>query len=632
MSEETYNELVDLLMGVDDDADDADDKTKKKESDHHKAKARKKYIQRLQESYQKSKFASLQETFMSEGNHAHSGSSAGPASSAPVVVEKKIRLEIIEIVYPMDNQKSSKSSSKSKSKNKFKEKSKKLLVVPNTTIIEAFLKQAKSKLNLKKPVTRCFIIKESVELDLMTTDSSLRGLSDGEKIFICCQEDKLNKAKQPQQADDVVELSGEDDQDPLEAVKQAYSQKDKKYTRQNKRAMISENFDFRPVLDNLLELPQARASLPAGDKRREFLELASTHRVVIVTGETGSGKSTQIPQFLFEGMRALDRSECTNILCTQPRRVAAVSLAHRVASEMASPPPGSPKSLVGYNIRLDRAISDDTKITYCTVGILLRMLVNDPASSSDTENDRNIPLSDISCIVLDEIHERDLTTDFCITLIRGQLLKRNPYIKIVLMSATTSADLFCDYFGSSGYAPARLHIEGRTFPVETIFLQETEKYTGRMLQGWSINEKKEDENNSDSLELSPRAKEKIDNQFLRELVCKIIRNQQSDGELDLSSSESYTNRVSGAILVFLPGKAEIESLAKIFFDDPLVGNPDLCQIHKLHSTIPKAAQNKVFESAKKGMVKIILSTNIAETSITIGDVSYIIDTGRVKER
>ena len=635
LSEETYNELVDLLMGVDDD----DNKKKKKMvSDHHKAKARKRYIQRLQDSYQKWKFVNLQESLtessMSDKNDDPSEASGGAAAPTAVGSEKKkkIRLEIIEIVYPTDSQKSSKSSSKtsstkSKGRAKFKEKSKKLLVVPNTTTVEAFIKQAKTKLNLKKPVTRCFVVNESVELDLVTTSTasiaSLRVLADGEKVYICCQENKLKKAKEP-----VAEPVEEDlDQDPLEAVKQVYSQKENQRMYNKATSMISENFDFRSVLDNLPKLPHARASLPAADKRRAFLELVSTNRVVIVTGETGSGKSTQIPQFLSEGMRALKKSQHTNILCTQPRRVAAVSLAHRVASEMACPPPGKPKSLVGYKVRLDRAMSDDTKITYCTVGILLRMLVNDPTSSSTTENDGNIPLSDISCIVLDEIHERDLATDFCITLIRGQLLKRNPYIKIVLMSATASADLFCDYFGASGYVPARLHIEGRTFPVETFFLEETERYSGKLLQGWNRQKARDDPMN-----LSPRAMEKIDNTFLRELVRKIIRNQRSDGQLDVSSSKSYDTRDSGAILIFLPGKSEIEALATVLLKDPGLGNPDLCLIHKLNSAIPKAAQIKVFEPAKIGMVKIILSTNIAETSITITDVSYVIDTGRVKER
>lgn len=346
----------------------------------------------------------------------------------------------------------------------------------------------------------------------------------------------------------------------------------------------------------------------------------------------GCGKSTQIPQFILEGMKAIGCESITNILVTQPRRVAATSLAMRVSNERCSPSPGREGSEVGYNVRLSQAVSNTTKITYCTVGVLLRMLVNAPDHVNDLgENNRaevrecqNIPLSNVSHIIIDEVHERDLNTDFALTLLRP-LLVQNEHIKIVLMSATASSDLFVNYFRSSdlNIEPKLLKIPGRTFPVTTKWLVECEKIAGSRLDGWNNQIIKQD---CDDDSYSFRAMSKIDNNFIVRLIESI-----SVKELGVIREDDSTKKSSGAILVFLPGKGEIQSLMQTLLKHELFADRKNCFILQLHSTLSPQEQWMAFQPVNHGVVKIVLATNVAETSITIPDVSIVIDTGRVKE-
>jgi len=331
-------------------------------------------------------------------------------------------------------------------------------------------------------------------------------------------------------------------------------------------------------------------------------------------------------------------------------------LCSRVSSERNSPPPGSVGSVIGYSVRLSRKVSDDAKIVYCTVGVLLRMLINPleveddelcPTESTYVDSDgktserrSTVPLHNVTHIVIDEVHERDLNTDFALTLLRP-LLAKNSNIRVILMSATASPEVFVDYFRSSSVPsivdPIVLSIPGRTFPVSINWLSECEKFAGTRLQGWTNNIDdgirpggSMTENIDDgAVALSPRATSRIDNAFICKLIATIVKKEREDGKLRVCKSEEL--RTDGAILVFLPGKGEIEALAKVLRDDPVVGNSNLCNVLKLHSTVSQAQQRYVFQRAKVGTVKIVLSTNVSETSVTIPDVSSVIDTGRVKE-
>jgi len=577
-----------------------------------------------------------------------------------------------------DEKEKKKSKKDKSSSHPWKEGStRKPMVLKRSAPVKELLKQAKSKLNMKKKAVRCFYVdgKSKMEIDL---EINLAGLEDGAVVYVTSHvvdtSIDVSKKGEDECKDDKAEQDDEananDVPDPLEPVKRAYAERKMRRVRrrnhrrkkgggkdgQSAKGSSAEHPVFADHLDKLEELPSARAELPAASYRTKILSALDSSRVVVICGATGCGKSTQIPQTILEGMSAAGRGDDTHIIVTQPRRVAAMSLAERVASERNSPLPGSDGSVVGYSVRLARRVSDDAKIVYCTVGILLRMLVN-PSEIDETElcpsNEQNgvtdskdsataaIPLSHVSHLVIDEVHERDLNTDFALTLLRS-ILARNKHIRIVLMSATANPDLFVQYFRSAALAidPIVLSIPGRTFPVTNNWLSDCEKVAGARLQGWSstvdngsVGPRRgiEGGENVDEtpVELSPRATSRIDNSFICELIGAIVRKQKASGEL--SQSDSAGKRTNGAILVFLPGKGEIEALARVLSDDSMVGDGKSCNILKLHSTVPPAQQRFVFQRAKEGTVKIVLTTNVAETSVTVPDASSIIDTGRVKE-
>ena len=337
-------------------------------------------------------------------------------------------------------------------------------------------------------------------------------------------------------------------------------------------------------------------------------------------------------------MKAIGCGEQANIVVTQPRRVAATSLAKRVADERNLPSPGKPGSEVGYNVRLAKAVSKETRLVYCTVGVLLRQMLNPSESSADERGDgdadgqgqTSVPLSSISHIVLDEVHERDLNTDFALTLLRP-ILAANKRISLILMSATASTKTFVQYFQNEklGIFPKVFEIPGRTFPVQTIWLKECEKVVSGRMSGESMSN--DDcvpvDCDSKAIVQAPRATTKIDNDFIVKIVMNIAQQQWKSDD----TKNHNDNKEKGAILIFLPGKGEIEALSRTMYNAPQLGNKTKCSILQLHSNLSPSEQYRAFLPVKHGIVKVILSTNVAETSVTIADVSNVIDTGRVKE-
>ena len=287
-----------------------------------------------------------------------------------------------------------------------------------------------------------------------------------------------------------------------------------------------------------------------------------------------------------------------------------------------------------------------------TIGILLRMLVNQRDNDEHNENKDNIvpPLSidTISHLIIDETHERDVNTDFSLTLLKGMMMSSssslnvaNTMPRLILMSATASSDLFVSYFTTKNDSiPVTISVPGRTFPVEIKWLSDCEKFCGQQQQQCTstrmrsarvskndINDERVNSSrspsNTSNIELSPRATEQIDNKLIRALIIKIIEEQQqSNGMLNnetITTTEEQDGgkyRTSGAILVFLPGLGEIESLARCLYEEKgtIVSNRDVCKIMKLHSSIPKVEQRKVFQPASLLKVKVVLATNIAEVS------------------
>ncbi|KAG0491473.1 hypothetical protein HPP92_004871 [Vanilla planifolia] len=203
-----------------------------------------------------------------------------------------------------------------------------------------------------------------------------------------------------------------------------------------------------------------RRSLPSYKEKEALLQAISRNQVVVISGETGCGKTTQIPQYILESEINATRGASCNIICTQPRRISAMAVAERVAAERGEKLGES----VGYKVRLEGMKGRDTRLLFCTTGILLRRLLVD----------RN--LKGVTHVIVDEIHERGMNEDFLLIVLK-ELLPRRPELKLILMSATLNAELFSSYFGG---APM-MHIPGFTYPVRTHFLENVLEITGHRL-------------------------------------------------------------------------------------------------------------------------------------------------------
>ncbi|KAJ8395601.1 hypothetical protein AAFF_G00030820 [Aldrovandia affinis] len=199
-----------------------------------------------------------------------------------------------------------------------------------------------------------------------------------------------------------------------------------------------------------------RHSLPVYERQEEIVKVIKENRVVLIVGETGSGKTTQIPQFLLDDC-SRNGVPC-RIFCTQPRRLAAIAVAERVAAERGE----NVGQTIGYQIRLESRVSPKTLLTFCTSGVLLRTLMAGDAT-----------MSTVTHVIVDEVHERDGLSDFLLTKMRD-LLQKMPLLKIILSSAALDIDLFIRYFGS---CPV-IHIKGRPFEVKEVFLEDILRTTG----------------------------------------------------------------------------------------------------------------------------------------------------------
>lgn len=319
----------------------------------------------------------------------------------------------------------------------------------------------------------------------------------------------------------------------------------------------------------------------------------------------------------------LSQGKPCKVYCTEPRRISAISLARRVSEELGENRNdlGTNRSLVGYSIRLEANTSRETRLVYATTGIVMRML--------EGSND----LSEVTHLVLDEVHERSIDSDFLLIVLKG-LLKRRPDLKVVLMSATVDAERFSAYLGG---APV-LNVPGRTFPVQVRYLEDALELTGynpdntpaeKMIDidddlGESEGEGPKSEISKSLSGYSPRTRASLaqldEYRIDFDLIVQLISHIAIDDDL-----QAY----SKAILVFLPGIAEIRTL-----NDMLLGHPHFMKdwlVYPLHSTIATEDQESAFLVPPPGMRKIVLATNIAETGITIPDVTCVIDTGKHRE-
>ncbi|XP_063076053.1 ATP-dependent RNA helicase DHX30 [Engraulis encrasicolus] len=330
--------------------------------------------------------------------------------------------------------------------------------------------------------------------------------------------------------------------------------------------------------------PGLGTNLPIDAHRERVLLAVEGSRVLVLAGETGCGKTTRVPRFLLEGRVSAGEGASANILVTQPRRISAVAVAQRVAHELG---PALRRS-VGYQVRLESRPPESSggALLFLTLGVLLRKLQANPT------------LQGVSHVVVDEVHERDVNTDLLLALLRS-LLARNPQLRLVLMSATGDTKRLSQYFGG---CPV-LRVPGFMHPVQEKYMEEV----------------------------------------LRELPGAAARRLGAAGQRDADDPSPDPDLVAeviqhihqsskpGAILCFLPGWQDIKAVQKRLEEMPSYQSGSQ-RILPLHSSMSVGEQQNVFQRPPEGQRKIVLATNIAETSITIDDIVYVVDTGCQKEQ
>ncbi|EDO18694.1 hypothetical protein Kpol_1055p50 [Vanderwaltozyma polyspora DSM 70294] len=344
-----------------------------------------------------------------------------------------------------------------------------------------------------------------------------------------------------------------------------------------------------------------RKNLPAWKIQRNIVDLVFSNDVVLITGETGSGKSTQVVQFLLDHLiNTHNDYNKTKIICTQPRRISAIGLADRVADERCV----KVGDEVGYVIRGVNKTNENTRIRFMTTGVLVRILQSDKSFLNN------------SIVVIDEVHERSIDTDLIIILLNN-LIGKIPGLKIVLMSATVDIKVFSTYFKNL----KTCHIEGRTFPIVDYFLDDILpavdfKIKNNMLRYDSF-EDEDIDSQDEFIRPGPNSRFFKSGQINYDLITDVV--DHIDRELSANSND-------GSIIVFLPGISEINKSCKMLSKSKFA---DLYVILPLHSALTPEDQKRVFLKYK-GKRKIVVSTNIAETSITIDDCVAVVDTGRAK--
>ena len=304
----------------------------------------------------------------------------------------------------------------------------------------------------------------------------------------------------------------------------------------------------KSAVQNPIVFPE---TLPVSQRKAEIEKLLSEHQVIVVAGETGSGKTTQLPKMCLE----LGLGNLGTIGHTQPRRIAARSVAARIAEELQT----ELGDLVGYKVRFNDQISDNTQIKLMTDGILL----------AEIQTDRF--LNQYSCLIIDEAHERSLNNDFILGYLK-QLLPRRPDLKVIITSATIDVERFSKHFNN---API-IEVSGRTYPVEVRYRPVVEEDDQDQLQG----------------------------------ILNAVDELQAEGR--------------GDILIFVNGEREIRDTAEALQKQNLKHT----EILPLFARLSAQEQNKIFHPS--GLNRIVLATNVAETSLTVPGIKYVIDPGTAR--
>ncbi|KAG4415415.1 hypothetical protein IFR04_011464 [Cadophora malorum] len=378
--------------------------------------------------------------------------------------------------------------------------------------------------------------------ELRSQEAQDKAAEEGSKVDLSAQwHDPMANPDEKKFASDLRAIKGNPATETVPEWKKATQNKDQSFGRRTD-----------------MTIKQQRESLPVYRFRSELIKAVHANQLLIVVGDTGSGKTTQLTQYLAEAGFANNGI----IGCTQPRRVAAMSVAKRVAEEVGC----ELGQEVGYTIRFEDCTTPATKIKYMTDGMLQREILMDP------------DIKRYSVIMLDEAHERTISTDVLFALLK-KTIKRRPDLKVIVTSATLDADKFSAYFNECPI----FSIPGRTFPVEVMYSREPE---------------------SDYLDAA--------------LVTVM---------------QIHLTEPPGDILLFLTGQEEIDTSCEILFERMKALGPSVPEliILPVYSALPSEMQSKIFDPAPPGSRKVVIATNIAETSITIDHIYYVIDPGFVKQ-
>ncbi|KAM8783555.1 ATP-dependent RNA helicase TDRD9 [Rhynchonycteris naso] len=373
----------------------------------------------------------------------------------------------------------------------------------------------------------------------------------------------------------------------LEAQETALCSSDHLATRPGPRTPLAKLSNITCIPETAYKYPD----LPINRCREEVISLIESNSVVIIHGTTGSGKSTQLPQYILD--HYTQRSAYCHIAVTQPRKIGASSMARWISRERAWTLGG----LVGYQVGLEKMATEDTKLIYMTTGVLLQKIVSSKS------------LVEFTHIFIDEVHERTEEMDFLLLVVRKLLRTNSRFVKVILMSATINCKEFADYFAvpvQDKVNPAYVfEVAGQPHSIEEYYLNDLAHVP--------------------HCRLSPHVLEDpVISKDMYEVAVSLV--QMFD---DMDAKESRNKTGSGAqcvwerssVLVFLPGLSEINYMHELLTN--MIQKR--LQVYPLHSSVTLEEQNNVFLSPVPGYRKIILSTNIAESSVTVPDVKYVID-------
>ncbi|KAF8274097.1 hypothetical protein EI94DRAFT_1768945 [Lactarius quietus] len=367
---------------------------------------------------------------------------------------------------------------------------------------------------------------------------------------------------------------------------------------------------------SLESIRSSRSSLPVYTRSADLLSHIQNNEVTICMADTGSGKTTQVPQLILDDYIARGEGASCNIICTQPRRLAAISVAERVARERGEK---TGVGSIGYQVRFEAKLPEPHgSITYCTTGIFLKRM-----QSALQDNGSRSYLDDVTHVVVDEVHERDVDTDLLLVVLKRLLADRKLKGKPLKQ-----------YFADEQGRPSKLiDVPGRSFPVEQYFLDD---FVSDLI--------------SDPHAPAVLADESVSKYLRRELGPNI--SPALSGYPQLPSAKRLNAETEGAreddlelpyplialTICHVLQKSEdghIQALNRQLQERRLslpLSDPSKYSIHLLHSSVPVAEQQVIFDPPPAGVRRIIISTNIAETSVTIPDVVYVVDTAKVKEQ